>query len=122
MLTVAVAAVAGLAVGDDIADGSQGAYEIGDRRVAQAVEERHELGRVPGRPPIAIARCHDQPLVILDQEREAAPTLGYPTSEPRAIDAHFGYACRVYRANGVVPIDTGIMIFAVPETVDGAAP
>ena len=31
--------------------------------------------------------------------------LGYPTSEPRAIDAHFGYACRVYRANGVVPID-----------------
>jgi hypothetical protein len=46
--------------------------------------------------------------------------LGYPTSEPRAIDAHFGYACRVYRANGVVPIDTGIMIFAVPETGVGA--
>ena len=46
--------------------------------------------------------------------------LGYSISEPRTIDAHFGYACQVYRANGVVPIDTGIMIFAVPETGVGA--
>jgi 2-polyprenyl-6-methoxyphenol hydroxylase-like FAD-dependent oxidoreductase len=46
--------------------------------------------------------------------------LGYPTPEPRTIDAHFGYACRVYSAHGAVPIDTGIMIFAVPETGAGA--
>jgi 2-polyprenyl-6-methoxyphenol hydroxylase-like FAD-dependent oxidoreductase len=46
--------------------------------------------------------------------------LGYPTREPRTVDAHFGYACRVYRANGAVPINTGIMIFAVPATGVGA--
>ena len=46
--------------------------------------------------------------------------LGYPTPEPRTIDAHFGYACRVYRATVPVPISTGIMVFAVPETGVGA--
>ena len=46
--------------------------------------------------------------------------LGYPVQEPRTIDAHFGYACRVYRANGSVPISTGIMILATPPTDTGA--
>jgi 2-polyprenyl-6-methoxyphenol hydroxylase-like FAD-dependent oxidoreductase len=46
--------------------------------------------------------------------------LGYPVQEPHTIDAHFGYACRVYRANGSVPLSTGLMIVASPASDTGA--
>jgi flavin-dependent dehydrogenase len=46
--------------------------------------------------------------------------LGVPVPEPPEIDAHLGYACRLYRANGRPPLATGVMITATPVTGRGA--
>jgi 2-polyprenyl-6-methoxyphenol hydroxylase-like FAD-dependent oxidoreductase len=45
--------------------------------------------------------------------------LGISVPNPRAVDAQLGYACRVYRARGPLPISTGIMVTATPETGTG---
>ena len=46
--------------------------------------------------------------------------LDVPVPEPPEIDAHVGYACRQYRANGRPPLETGVMIFATPVVDRGA--
>ena len=45
--------------------------------------------------------------------------LGVPAPEPEVVDAHLGYACRLYRVTGPVPLTTGIVIGATPETGRG---
>jgi flavin-dependent dehydrogenase len=46
--------------------------------------------------------------------------LGIPVTEPLAIDAHLGYACRTYRCIGKPPIDIAVVIAATPQTGRGA--
>ena len=46
--------------------------------------------------------------------------LGVRVPEPKQVDAHLGYACRLYRANGRPPLDTGVNIAATPATGRGA--
>ena len=46
--------------------------------------------------------------------------LGVPVPEPVQLDAHLGYACRLYRARGRPPLATGVMIAATPATGRGA--
>ena len=46
--------------------------------------------------------------------------LGVGVPEPEQVDAHLGYACRLYRANGPPPLDTGVMVAATPATGRGA--
>jgi flavin-dependent dehydrogenase len=46
--------------------------------------------------------------------------LGIPLSEPLSVDAHVGYACRMYRCVGKSPIDFAVMIAATPQTGRGA--
>ena len=45
--------------------------------------------------------------------------LGVPVPEPVVVDAHLGYACRLYRASGPPPLDTGIVISATPANGRG---
>ena len=40
--------------------------------------------------------------------------------EPEVVDAHLGYACRLYRTNGPAPLGTGVVIAATPESGRGA--
>lgn len=47
-------------------------------------------------------------------------TLGVPGPEPAVVDAHLGYAGRLYRARGAPPLETGVVIAATPETGRGA--
>jgi flavin-dependent dehydrogenase len=42
--------------------------------------------------------------------------LGVPLADPLTLDAHLGYACRMYRAIGEPPIGFGVVIQATPET------
>src|SRR5918997_149602 len=46
--------------------------------------------------------------------------LGVRVREPEVVDAHLGYACRLYRADGPAPLETGVVIGATPETGRGA--
>jgi 2-polyprenyl-6-methoxyphenol hydroxylase-like FAD-dependent oxidoreductase len=46
--------------------------------------------------------------------------LGVRVPEPVEIDAHLGYACRLYRANGRPPLETGVLIAGTPATGRGA--
>jgi len=46
--------------------------------------------------------------------------LGVRVREPEVVDAHLGYACRLYRSNGPAPLETGVMIAATPESGRGA--
>ena len=46
--------------------------------------------------------------------------LGVHIGEPDQVDAHLGYACRLYRANGRPPLTTGVFIAGTP--VRSAAP
>ena len=46
--------------------------------------------------------------------------LGVRVPEPEQVDAHLGYACRLYRAKGRPPLETGVMIAATPATGRGA--
>jgi flavin-dependent dehydrogenase len=46
--------------------------------------------------------------------------LGIPVSEPVTVDAHLGYACRIYRAIGKPPIEIAVNILATPQTGRGA--
>ena len=45
--------------------------------------------------------------------------LGISVPDPRTVDAQLGYACRVYRSRGPLPISTGIMVAATPESGAG---
>ena len=45
--------------------------------------------------------------------------LGVPVPDPVVVDAHLGYACRLYRAPGPPPLDTGIVISATPANGRG---
>jgi 2-polyprenyl-6-methoxyphenol hydroxylase-like FAD-dependent oxidoreductase len=45
--------------------------------------------------------------------------LGYAVGEPEQVDAHLGYACQQYRATTPLPVDTGIVVLAIPETGTG---
>lgn len=45
--------------------------------------------------------------------------LGIPLAEPLTVDAHLGYACRMYRCIGDMPINTGVVIAATPQTGRG---
>ena len=45
--------------------------------------------------------------------------LGIPLSQPLAVDARLGYACRTYRAIGELPIEIAVAIAATPETGRG---
>ena len=45
--------------------------------------------------------------------------LGVPLSQPLAVDAHLGYACRTYRAVGELPIEIAVVIAATPATGRG---
>jgi len=42
--------------------------------------------------------------------------LGVRVGEPAQVDAHLGYACRLYRANGHPPLNTGVVIASTPIT------
>jgi flavin-dependent dehydrogenase len=42
--------------------------------------------------------------------------LGVRLAEPLTLDAHLGYACRMYRVIGEPPIGFGVVIQATPET------
>ena len=42
--------------------------------------------------------------------------LGVRVAEPDQVDAHLGYACRLYRANGRPPLTTGVLIGGTPST------
>jgi 2-polyprenyl-6-methoxyphenol hydroxylase-like FAD-dependent oxidoreductase len=46
--------------------------------------------------------------------------LGVRVPEPVQVDAHLGYACRLYRANGPPPLETGVVIAGTPTTGRGA--
>ncbi len=46
--------------------------------------------------------------------------LGVPAPEPERVDAHLGYACRLYRAAGSAPLATGVVIAGTPVTSRGA--
>jgi 2-polyprenyl-6-methoxyphenol hydroxylase-like FAD-dependent oxidoreductase len=46
--------------------------------------------------------------------------LGIYVPEPPEIDAHLGYACRLYRATGRPPLETGVMVTATPAFGRGA--
>ncbi|HEV2930464.1 MAG TPA: FAD-dependent oxidoreductase [Propionibacteriaceae bacterium] len=46
--------------------------------------------------------------------------LGVRVPEPVQVDAHLGYACRLYRANGRPPLETGVLIAGTPATGRGA--
>jgi 2-polyprenyl-6-methoxyphenol hydroxylase-like FAD-dependent oxidoreductase len=46
--------------------------------------------------------------------------LGVRVREPEVVDAQLGYACRLYRADGPAPLETGVVIGATPETGRGA--
>ena len=46
--------------------------------------------------------------------------LGVHVPEPEVVDAHLGYACRLYRAMGPAPLQTGVVIAATPESGRGA--
>jgi len=46
--------------------------------------------------------------------------LGVRVGEPDQVDAHLGYACRLYRANGKPPLTTGVVLGGTPETQRGA--
>jgi 2-polyprenyl-6-methoxyphenol hydroxylase-like FAD-dependent oxidoreductase len=46
--------------------------------------------------------------------------LGVPVPEPEAVDAHLGYACRLYRATRPAPLTTGVVIAGTPQTSRGA--
>jgi 2-polyprenyl-6-methoxyphenol hydroxylase-like FAD-dependent oxidoreductase len=45
--------------------------------------------------------------------------LGVPLSQPLAVDARLGYACRTYRAVGELPIEIAVVIAATPKTGRG---
>jgi 2-polyprenyl-6-methoxyphenol hydroxylase-like FAD-dependent oxidoreductase len=47
--------------------------------------------------------------------------LGVRVGEPDQVDAHLGYACRLYRANGRPPLlETGVVVAGTPVTQRGA--
>ena len=46
--------------------------------------------------------------------------LGVRVREPEVVDAHLGYAGRLYRTNGPAPLKTGVVITATPEAGRGA--
>ena len=46
--------------------------------------------------------------------------LGVIVPEPERLDAHLGYACRLYRAAGPPPLETGVVIAGTPVTGRGA--
>jgi 2-polyprenyl-6-methoxyphenol hydroxylase-like FAD-dependent oxidoreductase len=46
--------------------------------------------------------------------------LGISMPDPSQVDAHLGYACRLYRANGKPPLETGALIAGTPVTSRGA--
>ena len=46
--------------------------------------------------------------------------LGVQLPEPAQVDAHLGYACRIYRENGRPPLATGVVITGTPATCRGA--
>jgi len=46
--------------------------------------------------------------------------LGVRVGEPDQVDAHLGYACRLYRANGRPPLETGVVVTGTPITQRGA--
>ncbi len=46
--------------------------------------------------------------------------LGVRMPDPAQVDAHLGYACRLYRANGRPPLETGALIAGTPVTGRGA--
>ena len=45
--------------------------------------------------------------------------LGLAAPEPEVVDAHLGYACRLYRAPEPLPLDVGIVIVATPDSPFG---
>ncbi len=45
--------------------------------------------------------------------------LGVPMPEPEVVDAHLGYACRLYRTSGPAPLTTGVVIGATPANGRG---
>ena len=45
--------------------------------------------------------------------------LGVRVPEPEVVDAHLGYACRLYRAAGPAPLTTGIVVGATPANGRG---
>ena len=45
--------------------------------------------------------------------------LGIPVPEPEVVDAHLGYACRLYRAAEPAPLTTGVVISATPANGRG---
>ena len=45
--------------------------------------------------------------------------LGVQVPEPDVVDAHLGYACRLYRARGPAPLSTGLVISATPANGRG---
>ena len=46
--------------------------------------------------------------------------LGVHVGEPDQVDAHLGYACRLYRANDLPPLETGVVVAGTPVTQRGA--
>jgi 2-polyprenyl-6-methoxyphenol hydroxylase-like FAD-dependent oxidoreductase len=46
--------------------------------------------------------------------------LGISTPEPAVVEAKLGYATRRYRASRPLPLDTGVVVAATPETSAGA--
>ncbi|HEU4909967.1 MAG TPA: FAD-dependent monooxygenase [Propionibacteriaceae bacterium] len=45
--------------------------------------------------------------------------LGIPLAEPLTVDAHLGYACRMYRCVAEMRINTAVVIAATPQTGRG---
>jgi len=52
--------------------------------------------------------------------RQWLNAIGLTVPDPYTVDAQLGYACRVYRVRDPLPISTGIVVAATPETGVGA--
>ena len=92
----------------------EGARASGLRRAGQQWQVATEDGRtfVADRVIDASGRSSRLPLWLGE--------LGVRVPEAEQIDAHLGYACRLYRANGPPPLETGVLIAGTPTTGRGA--
>lgn len=103
------------------------------RLISQAPVTVHEDARVVGLHPAGQQwqlTTEDGGVFVADRVIDASgrssrlphwlAELSVRVPEPAQVDAHLGYACRLYRANGRPPLETGVVIAGTPATGRGA--
>ena len=106
---------------------------VRQRLLAQSAVTVHEDARVVGLHPVERQwqlSTEDGRTFVADRVIDASgrssrmphwlAELGVRVPEPLQVDAHLGYACRLYRANGQPPLETGVLIAGTPATGRGA--